>query len=137
MESHEDFDRRITEIHIGIGPNDTMYTDVGNDVRCAEFRAMVAAFLGENFEADKRSRLEMLHNEMLLQQSGLAERLNRGEVAAEEYADQFNVIAFEKFAAMEAVLGKDDFLKLFGPLPDRSSGFIDRGAFVRASHARP
>jgi hypothetical protein len=137
MESHEDYDRRLAEIHLDGGRYDAVDANIGTDVRCAEFRAMLAAFLGENFDVEKQSRLETLHTEMLRQQADLADRLNRGEVVADEYVDQFNAVAFEKFAAMEAVLGEDDYLKLFGPLPDRSSGFIDRDAFLRASHARP
>ena len=131
MGPESEFDRRVAEIHFG----EVAATSV-SDLRREEFRAMVGAFLGDDYDQAKVARLESLHTQLLGLQDELATKYESGEVGPEDYVDRFNKVAFEKFGAMEAVLGKDDYLRLFGPLPDRSTGFIDHDLFVRAHHER-
>jgi hypothetical protein len=131
MNPERDFDRRVAEIHFSHGSAATV-----TDVRREEFRAMVGAFLGDGYDEGKFARLESLHTQLLVRQDELATKYESGEIGPDDYVNRFNAVAFEEFGAMEAILGKDDYLTLFGPLPDRSTGFIDRELFVREHQKR-
>lgn len=135
MHSEREFDRRVAEIHFGRAePDDS--TAIALDARRAEFRAMATAFLGDSYDDDKLRRIETIHVNMLDQQLKLVEQYNRDIIGPADYVDCFNALAFENFAAMQAVLGREDYLKLFGPLPDKSQGFIDRDAFLHDHNQR-
>lgn len=97
---------------------------------------MVDSFLGEGYDAAKVAELERVQSETNAAHGRLAEAYQHDELGPLEYVDQFNAVALDSFAKMEMILGQSDFARLFGPPPDRSAGFIDKQAFMRAHQER-
>ncbi len=137
MDAEQEFDRRIAEIH-GLGEHARGGTAAmaGLDVRHAEFHAMVESFLGKNYDQTKINQIEELQTEMVGRQARLAEQYQRAEIGPSEYVDRFNAMANATFDEMKRNLGEEDFIKLFGPPPDRSMGMIDKETFIKAHQER-
>lgn len=97
---------------------------------------MVDAFLGTDYDPAKFSQVDELQKAMVTQQARLAEQYEKAEIGPAEYVDSFNATAYDSFEKIERVLGKDDYLKLFGPPPDKSIGFINKQLFFEAHEQR-
>jgi uncharacterized protein (DUF4415 family) len=134
MSLEREFDRRIAAIHgldnsIHHGSN---IEDSTMDVRHAEFQAMASVFLGDGFDPTKLEQVEDLQIALHKQQAELYQRYDAGQLGAEEYVESFNTSLDETFSKCEAILGREDFLRLFGAPRSDLAGFIDKDAFIQA-----
>lgn len=133
-----EFDRRIAAIHglDNVVQRGSNIRESTMDVRHAEFQAMASVFLGDAFDPAKLGQVEDLQLALHKQQAELYRRYESGELGPEEYVESFNTLLDESFAKCEAILGTDDFLKLFGAPRSELAGFIDRQAFLEAHQIR-
>lgn len=136
----EELDRRLAEIHgldcsINGKPREKT-KEAKMDVRHDEFQAMADVFLGENYDRTKLEAVEGLQIALRQQQETLLERYKGGQMAPEQYVDEFNKGLLETFASIERVLGARDFLRLFGAPIDQLGGYIDKETFLREETQR-
>lgn len=142
MSPEREFDRVIAAIH-GLdnpprdGTNIEESTEESTmDVRHAEFQAMASVFLGDGFDPTKLGQVEDLQIALHKQKAELYHRYEAEELGPEEYVESFNTALDDTFAKCEAILGAENFLKLFGAPRSELAGFIDREAFLQAHHTR-
>ena len=105
------------------------------DVRHEEFMAMWDSFLGEEYDAAKRKKVEELQIDLHRQDAALYRRLQAGKLNPEEYVDASNALNDEIARKCEKVLGAKDFEKLFGATRAELVGFVDRETFLKAQDA--
>ena len=79
-----------------------------------------------------RTRVEQIVAATATRQRELALALKRGEIAPQVYLDQFNQLVTEDFRRIDAVLGRDAFIAVFGEPPDVAANIIDPEAFAAA-----
>jgi upstream activation factor subunit UAF30 len=125
--TESEFARRLAEVHSNNG------TD--KDVRHEELQAMFDTFLGDDFDANRRKRVEQLQIHLFQQQARLERALTAKRISAEKYVDSFNNLLAGTFRECEKALGTRDFAQLFGAPTDRLGGYIDKAAFLK--QARP
>jgi hypothetical protein len=106
------------------------------DIRHAEFQARANVFLGDEFDAGKLWLVESLQTALHDQQAKLFGQFEARELDLEDYVESFNSLLGDTFAACEAILGTDNFVKLFGAPRSELDGFIDRDAFLKAHENR-
>ena len=92
---------------------------------------MTGAFLGDDYDQAKLKQVEDLQRSMDERRSTLADQLQRAEIGPEDYLDSFNGSAREMFAAIEEILGPEDFVKLFGTPRTEMGDVIDRQVFLQ------
>lgn len=139
MSPEKEFDAQIAAIY-GLGKSDLEWQhamDAPLDMRQAEFRAMADAFLGKDYDREKRHKVESCQTLLREQQALLYRRYEEQQLTPEQYVDAYNALLADTFAQCENVLGKKDFLKLFGADPVEAGGFIDKDTFVAAQQTRP
>jgi hypothetical protein len=94
---------------------------------------MTSVFLGDDFDGGKLWLVESLQTALHDRQAELYRRFEARELDPGEYVDSFNTLLDETFAACEAILGTENFLKLFGAPRSELAGFIDRETFLEAN----
>ena len=97
---------------------------------------MADVFLGADIDRNKLWLIETLQTTLHDQQEILYRRYEAQDLGPEEYVDAFNSVLDHTFAACEAILGEEDFLKLFGSPRSELAGFIDKDAFLQAHEKR-
>jgi hypothetical protein len=126
MKPEQEFDQRMAAIHALGQPAGKAVTA---DVRHEEFSAMFDAFLGKQYDAAKRKQVEDLQVALHQQDVELQQRLQVGELNAEQYVDASNAVMEETARKCEAILGPADFEKLFGATRAELTGMIEGEAF--------
>jgi len=135
MDLERDFDKRIASIH-GLDNPTRDGSNIGEgtmDIRHAEFQEMANVYLGKDFDGGKLWLVESLQTALHDGQAELYRRFQAHELEAEQYVELFNALLDDTFAACEAILGTENFLKLFGAPRAELAGFIDREAFLQAN----
>jgi hypothetical protein len=79
-----------------------------------------------------RARVEQIVAATARRQRELVLALERGEIAPQVYLDQFNQLVADDFHRIDAVLGRDAFIAVFGEPPDVAANIIDPEAFAAA-----
>jgi hypothetical protein len=138
MNLEREFDRRIAAIHGLDNPvrHGSNIEESTMDVRHAEFQAMASVFLGDGFDPTKLGQVEDLQIALHKQQAELYHRYDAEQLGPEEYVESFNTSLGDTFAKCEAILGPENFLKLFGAPRSELAGFIDKEAFIHAHQTR-
>jgi hypothetical protein len=88
--------------------------------------------LAGRLDPGTRARVEQIVGATATRQRELALALQRGEIAPQVYLDQFNQLVAEDFRRIDAVLGRDAFLAVFGEPPEVAANIIDPEAFAAA-----
>lgn len=135
MNLEREFDRRIAAIH-GLDSTARAGSNIEEsamDIRHEEFPAMASVFLGDGFDPTKLGQVEDLQIALHKRQAELYQRYEAEELDPEEYVESFNTSLDNTFAECEAILGTEDFIKLFGAPRSELSGFIDRESFLQAN----
>lgn len=125
MTAIDDFDLRIAAIHgLAAGGGDVM------DVRHEEFMAMADAFLGTEFDRDKLARVESLQLALHEAQSKLGKELDAHRIDGSRYVDEANALHVGIAMQCQAILGAEDFVRLFGVSPLEIITHIDKEIFL-------
>jgi len=104
----------------GLGPN---YGDPR--LRQAEFNIMIDETLGADYDPERRSRLLEIQASLGARQSDLDAALDNGRMAGDAYLARLRDALDDTARAYEAVLGREDYVRLFGTEPDEASAIID------------
>jgi hypothetical protein len=94
-------------------------------LRPAEFDVMIDEMLGADYHPERRRRLLETEASLRARQSGLDAALDSGRMAPARYLDQLRKTIANTAHAYEAVLGRRDYMRLFGTPPDEASAIID------------
>ena len=98
---------------------------------------MFDAYLGPNYEAERREAVLDLQTKLHRFQAAAAEQLDDGRLSPEDYVDRFNHVLHLIFAECARVLGASDFEKLFGGTVDEMQGYIDKRTFLATRAGEP
>jgi hypothetical protein len=124
MKANEIFESRISAIHGLSEGNEIM------NVRHEEFMAMADAFLGADFDRAKLARVEALQLALHEAQLKLSGQMSARQIERMEYVDAVNELHSRIAQQCAAVLGRPNFLKLFGVSPAEAGAYIDREQFL-------
>jgi hypothetical protein len=98
-------------------------------VRHAEFEAIADVFLGADYDPLKRKHVENLQILLDQKEIELARQHDRGEIGDLVYVEAVNAAMEDTLEQCEAILGLDDFHKLFGGSRQELAGLIDPEIF--------
>ena len=138
MGLYKEFDRRVASIY-GLGSLRVRNRNAGDesmDTRHAEFEAMAEVFLGRDFNRAKLQQVENLQILLREQHASLLQRYEAQKLSPEKYVDSFNALLSDTFAKCEKILGKKDFVKLFGAPRRELGGFIDKQIFLESDEKK-
>ena len=88
-----------------------------DDPRRTALRNAIDVRLGINYDLEKRRRLLDVQLNSFPTQDDLIDSFEKNKISADEYFVELTKLTKECFSKYEAILGKDDFLKLFDCLP--------------------
>jgi hypothetical protein len=91
----------------------------------AELEALASEKLGHNYDRDKVDTVARMQASYRLKQRSLARDLSTGHISREHYLNTLSALLAESAAKGEVVLGRDDFVKLFGVTPEGASRLSD------------
>ena len=91
----------------------------------AELEIMIDEMLGIDYDPRRRRRLLQIEASLRARQSRLDTALDRGRVAPAQYLDRLRATIADAAHAYEAVLGREDYVRLFGTEPQEASAIID------------
>ncbi len=123
LKTESEFAKRIAAVHSSKAKD--------GDVRREELEAMFDVFLGSKVDPSQRREIEKLQINLLEEQEKLFSALEQKTLSTESYVDRFNDLLAFSFNRCEAILGRKDFLRLFGAPTERLGGFIDKQAFLQ------
>lgn len=98
----------------------------------ARLERMVDEHLGGDYAADKRARLSQLAAATEYEQEALISAFRAERITPEQYLERFTRLVGELFAGYERILGRDDFVRLFGVPPEHALDFLDPELFRHA-----
>lgn len=131
-----EFEKSLAEIHGLDKPGDQGTGETCTDIRHLEFQAMADAFLGKGYNPTKLEKVEKAQIALRKEQVRLNRSYETGGLNPAQYIDSLNNKVVATFSQCEKILGKCDFLRLFGAPPSELTGFIDRELFLKANKAR-
>src|SRR5207253_2387607 len=82
------------------------------NIRQAEFDAIVNAFLGADYDPERRKQIEDLQLALRQRQAELFRRHGQAAMTDDAYVDETNAAIDETFRKCEEILGPEDFRKL-------------------------
>jgi hypothetical protein len=97
---------------------------------------MIDEHLGVDYAPAKRAHLRQLDAEAEREQRELVCAFQANRLTPEQYLEQFTRLAGDLFASYERILGRDDFVRLFGAGPEHALDFLDPEMFRRAHGTR-
>jgi hypothetical protein len=97
---------------------------------------MIDEHLGHDFASDKRVLLSQLAAESEREQEELVSAFQSERITPEHYLERFTRLAGDLFAGYERILGRDDFVRLFGVAPEHALDFLDPELFRQAHGSR-
>ena len=130
MEKIEIFDKKIDEIYRLAGEQSGLQGDSVSDLRRKEFRAMAETFLGEEYSDNRLQEVESLQAELYDWRAKWLTMLEAGQIEPSHYVTMFNSKLDAVFRRCEQILGKKDFLELFGAPVEELGGYIDEEIFL-------
>jgi hypothetical protein len=86
---------------------------------------MIDEMLGVDYEPRRRRRLLEIEASLRARQSRLDAALGSGRMAPARYLDRLRATIADTAHAYEAVLGREDYVRLFGTEPEKASAIID------------
>ena len=98
----------------------------------ARLERMIDEHLGGDYAADKRARLARLAAVTEHEQAELVTAFQADRITPAQYLEQFTRLAGDLFAGCERILGRDDFVRLFGVPPEHALDCLDPELFRRA-----
>jgi hypothetical protein len=93
---------------------------------------MIDEHLGGDYAPDKRARLSQLAAVTEHEQAALISAFQAERITPEQYLERFTHLAGDLFAGYERILGRDDFIRLFGVPPEHALDFLDPEHFRQA-----
>lgn len=100
-------------------------SDPGDSMTPAHVRRMLKEQLGRKATPNLIQRVGQLHREMKEAQHQLDQMVNTGKIKGAEYANRSNQLFNDHLSQLAAVLGPDNYTKLFGTPPDIPIGLVD------------
>jgi hypothetical protein len=97
---------------------------------------MIDEHLGIDYAPAKRARLRQLDAVAEREQQQLISAFQSKRLTPDQYLERFTRLASDLFASYERVLGRDDFVRLFGALPEHALDFLDPEIFRHAHGPR-
>lgn len=94
----------------------------------AELEALACEKLGDNYDRDKVDAVIRMQASYRSKQRSLASDLSTGRISREHYLNTLSALMAESAAKGEAVLGHDDFVKLFWRNPRQRDPPVRRRA---------
>jgi hypothetical protein len=129
MDLNKEFTRRLAAIH-ELDKDEVITAEENSiDIRNEEFQAMADVFLGEDYDKQKIRKVDDLQIYLHKQQARLCQYHDAGKLSSEVYVRSFNSLLSDVFKKCEAILGQEDFIKMFGGPPSEVGGFIDEEVF--------
>lgn len=125
MSAFQIFESRIAVTHRPHGAGGGVM-----DVRHEEFMAMADALLGPHFDRVKLAQVEQVQLALHDAQASLARELDCGRIERARYVDEVNQLHVNIAQQCESILGRADFLKLFGVAPFEVGAYIDKEEFL-------
>jgi hypothetical protein len=86
----------------------------------AELEALASEKLGENYNRDTIETVARMQAEYRLSQQRLASDLSAGRISQDQYLSSFSALLAESGSRYEAILGREDFFRLFGVTPENA-----------------
>jgi hypothetical protein len=99
----------------------------------ARLDRMIDEHLGGDYAPVKRARLRQLAAVVEHEQDELVSAFQSKRITPDQYLERFTRLAGDLFASYEGVLGRDDFVRLFGAPPEHALDFLDPEIF-RVAH---
>ena len=96
---------------------------------------MIDDHLGHDYASDKRVRLCQLAAVTEHEQEQLVTAFQSERITPEQYLDRFTRLAGDLFAGYERILGRDDFVRLFGVPPEHALDLLDPEFFGQAQRS--
>jgi hypothetical protein len=93
---------------------------------------MIDDHLGDDYAYEKRARLRQLAAATEHQQEELVSAFKAERITPEQYLERFTRLAENLFAGYERILGRADFVRLFGVVPEHALDFLDPELFRQA-----
>jgi len=93
---------------------------------------MIDERLGGDYASDKRTRLRHFAAVVEHEQEELVSAFHSKRITPDQYLERFTRLAADLFASYERVLGRDDFVRLFGIPPEHALDFLDPEMFRHA-----
>jgi hypothetical protein len=94
-------------------------------LRRAEFNILIDEMLGADYDPDKRSQLLEIEASLRARKSYLDAGLDSGSLDFERYLARLSEMMVDIAHAYEAVLGREDYMKLFGSEPEEAAAIVD------------
>ena len=98
----------------------------------ARLDRMIDERLGSDYAPDKRARLRQLAAVTEHEQEALVSAFQSERITAEQYLQRFSRLAEQLFADSEGILGRADFVRLFGVPPEHALDLLDPELFRQA-----
>ena len=95
----------------------------------AELKELFNEFLGSSYDTEKFEQVAVLQEKLRDRHLELIRQFDSGELSRRDFAVQLNQHAMEGFKEIEGVLGREDFIRLFGDPVDEFHGFVNPETF--------
>jgi len=118
------FNNAISDIYAPVSSNPAT-------VRGRELAALVLERLGRPLSVPTFQRLSEIQQQLQETQAALAQRKADGNVSPEEYLEGVNEALAFAMRQSKQVLGRGDFLTIFGEAGGHPEGLIDRETFLK------
>lgn len=82
-------------------------------------------YLGENYDRAAFKKVGDIQHESRASRLRLFQELRAGNISQVEFSSQIQNLNVRTFEQIERVLGKEDFLRLFGDPPEFSRSIVD------------
>lgn len=102
------------------------------DGRLAAFESAINERLGNGFDIEKRQKLLTVQLKSLGPQDNLVAAFERGEISAEDYFIEFTKLDRDCLAQFAAILGQENFIRLFDVPVENAPLPIDPKQFAQA-----
>jgi hypothetical protein len=93
---------------------------------------MIDEHLGDDYAHDKRARLRQLAAATEHEQEELVSAFQAERITPEQYLERFTRLTENLFAGFEGILGRADFVRLFGVVPEHALDVLDPELFRQA-----
>jgi hypothetical protein len=93
---------------------------------------MIDERLGSDYAPDRRARLRQLAAVTEHEQQELVSAFQSQRITPEQYLERFTRLAETLFADYDGILGRADFVRLFGVPPEYALDFLDPELFEQA-----
>ena len=131
LQAKPEFHEEGTPFLSGVTP-----PDGGPMAMPARLDQMLDEHLGVDYAPAKRARLQQLAAGAEHEQNELVSAFQSKRITSDEYLQRFTRLTGDLFTSYEQVLGRDDFVRLFGAPPEHALDFLDPELFRQAHGSR-